>query len=233
MGPSKGRPGGDGERPKRSIGSGVGRAAASARLQAVRIALCHELVRAGRVLSRRGLVVATEGNLSARLTSERFIITRHGRRTGELTTRDFVELGVTEVDDSPARAAASLEHRVHRAGYAARPDVEAILHGHPLALTAFAIRGTPPDFSRFDEARTLVGAISFVGYVPSGSEALAEAVAHVLQGTGRPNLVLLSNHGAIATGQSVDEALARLEIAEHLAAAILAAEGTRPPTTPR
>lgn len=225
MGPSKGRPGdSDSDRPKRSIGSGVGRAAASARLQAVRIALCHELVRAGRVLSRRGMVVATEGNLSARLTSERFIITRQGRRTGELTTRDFVELGVTEVDDSPARAAASSEHRVHRAGYAARPDVEAVLHAHPLGLTAFAIRGAPPDFSRFDEARNLIGTVAFIGQIPSGSEALAEGVAHALQGAGRPNLILLLNHGVVVVGQSVDEALARMEIAEHLAATLLAAE---------
>jgi len=227
MGPSRGKPGGGpdpDDRPKRSIGSGVGRAAASARLQAVRIALCHELVRAGRVLSRRGIVVAAEGNLSARLTPERYLITRHGRRTGELTTRDFVELGVSDHGDSPARAAASMEHRVHRAAYAARRDVEAVLHAHPLALTAFGLRGAPPDLTRFDEARTLVGPIGMVGYFPSGSESLAEAVGRALEAQGRPSLLLLANHGAISVGQGVDEALARLEVAEHVAATILAAE---------
>lgn len=225
MGPSKGRPGDpEGDRPKRNIGSGVGRAAASARLQAVRIALCHELVRAGRVLSRKGIVVATEGNLSARLTPERYLITRQGRRTGELTTRDFVELGVSEHEDSPARTAASMEHRVHRAAYGTRRDVEAVLHAHPRALTAFGIRGAPPDISRFDEARTLIGPIGMVGHFPSGSESLADAVGRALEASGRPSLLLLANHGVISTGQSVDEALARLEVAEHLAATILAAE---------
>lgn len=225
MGPSKGRSGEpEGDRPKRNIGSGVGRAAASARLQAVRIALCHELIRAGRVLSRRGIVVATEGNLSARLTPERYLITRHGRRTGELTTRDFVELGVSEHEDSPARTAASMEHRVHRAAYGTRRDVEAVLHAHPRALTAFAIRGAPPDISRFDEARMLVGPIGMVGYFPAGSESLADAVGRALEVSVRPSLLLLANHGAISVGQSVDEALARFEVAEHIAATILAAE---------
>jgi L-fuculose-phosphate aldolase len=217
----------EGERPKRNIGSGVGRAAASARLQAVRIALCHELIRAGHVLDRSGLIVATEGNLSARISPERFIITRRGRRKGELSTRDFVELGVAEIDSSPARTAASTEHRVHRTSYATRREIEAVLHAHPIALTAFAIRGAPPDFSPFDEARSFVGPIGMVAHFPSGSEALAEAVGRALQGPGRPNLLLLLNHGAIAFGPSVDEALSRLEVAEHLAATLLAAERLR------
>jgi len=217
----------DGERPKRSIGSGTSRAAASARLQAVRIALSHELIRAGRVLSRRGMIVATEGNLSARLTPERMVITRHGRRKGELTTRDFVELEVRETGNSPARQAASTEHRMHMAAYVARHDVEALLHAHPVALTAFAVRGMAPDFSRFDEARVFLGHVAFVPHYPSGSEALAEAVAAALETRERPNVLILEFHGALAVGTGVDEALARLEIAEHLAAALLAAEGRR------
>jgi L-fuculose-phosphate aldolase len=217
----------EGERPRRNIGSGTGRAAASARLQAVRIALSHELIRAGRVLSRRGMIVATEGNLSARLTPDRMVITRRGRRKGELTTRDFVELEVGEAGNSPARQAASTEHRMHMAAYAARRDVEALLHAHPVALTAFAVRGTAPDFSRFDEARVFLGPIGLVPHYPSGSEALAEAVGQALVTRERPNVLILESHGALAVGTGVDEALARLEIAEHLAAALLAAEGRR------
>ena len=217
----------EGERPKRSIGSGQSRAAASARLQAVRIALSHELIRAGRVLSRRGIIVATEGNLSARLTPDRMVITRRGRRKGELTTRDFVELELRETGSSPARQAASTEHRMHIAAYAARSDVEALLHAHPVSLTAFAARGLTPDFSRFDEARVFLGPVGFVPHYPSGSEALAEAVAKALETRERPNVLIMEFHGALAVGTGVDEALARLEIAERLAATLLAAEGRR------
>jgi len=222
--PKPGAGDGDGAPRRRSIGSGTGRRAAKARLNAVRTALCHELIRAGALLDRRGMIVATEGNLSARLRSDRFVVTRQGRRKGELTTRDFVEMGVLEPSGSTTRLLASSEHRVHMIAYAVRGDIEAILHGHPVALTAFAVRGVAPDFSRFDEARALLGAVAFVPYRPSGSEAMAEAVGMALEGPGRPNVLVLENHGALSVGRSVDEALARLETAEHLAETLLRAE---------
>ena len=56
---------------------------------------------------------------------------------------------------------------------------------------------------------------------------MAEAVAAALETRERPNVLILESHGALAVGTGVDEALARLEIAEHLAAALLAAEGKR------
>jgi L-fuculose-phosphate aldolase len=222
--PSRKNPGGEGGEPaKRNIGTGRGRAAASTRLQAIRIALSHDLVRAGRILDRRGMIVANEGNLSARLTPERFLITRRGRRKGEMKTRDLIELSIDGASESSALAVASTEHRVHQSVYRLRPDVEALIHAHPVALTAFAVRGTIPDLSRFDEARALVGPIVMVAYQPSGSDALADAVGRALAEQDGPKLVILANHGALSVGQSVDEALGRLETAEHLAAALLAA----------
>jgi L-fuculose-phosphate aldolase len=214
---------GEGEPSKRNISSGRGRSAASTRLQAIRIALSHDLVRAGRILDRRGMIVASEGNLSARLTPERFLITRRGRRKGEMKTRDLIELAIDGASESSALAVASTEHRVHQIVYRLRADAEAVVHAHPVALTAFAVRGTVPDLTRFDEARAIVGPISLAAYEPSGSDALADAVGKALMAPEKPKLVILTDHGALAIGQSVDEALARLEIAEHLGAALLAA----------
>jgi len=221
--PSSKPPGEGGEPPKRSISTGQGRSAASTRLQAIRIALSHEIVRAGRILDRRGMIVATEGNLSARLAPDRFLITRRGRRKGEMKTRDLVELAIDGASEDSSLASASTEHRVHRIAYKLRPDVDAVVHAHPVSLTAFAVRGTIPDLSRFDEAHAMVGPIAIATYRPSGSDALADEVGRALAGPGRPKLIILANHGAVSLGQSMDEAVARLETAEHLAAAILAA----------
>src|SRR5439155_1017819 len=113
---------------------------------------------AGRVLERRGMIVASEGNLSARITSDRILITRRGRRKGDLTTRDFVDLSLGEPLDSQARAAASTEHRLHLAAYAARADIEALVHAHPAGLSAFAVRGEVPDLPALDEARDVIHA---------------------------------------------------------------------------
>jgi L-fuculose-phosphate aldolase len=231
----KGGPGGgagkpeDPKGPRRGIGAAGARSAAS-RLRAVRIALAHDLVRAGRILDRRGMIAADQGDLSARIGVDRVLITRRGRRKGDLTPRDFVEIGVLEPRDSAVRTAASPEHRVHLAAYAVRGDVEAIVHAHTVALTAFALRGHAPDFSRIDEARAALDHVGFVRYHPSGSDELAEAVALALDTTGTPPpaVLVLQNHGAIAVGANVEEAVCRLEIAEHLAAAMLLSERGRP-----
>jgi len=226
-GPGSAGDGGAGERREPGIGSGVGKAAAAARVQALRAALAHDLMRAGRVLERRGMIVASEGDLSARITPDRILITRRGRRNGDLTPRDFVDLALAEPIDSQGRAAASTEHRTHLAAYTARPDIEALVHAHPPGLSAFAVRGEAPNVRAIDEARDAIHALAVVPYAPSGTETLAKNVAAALSGTeGAPacDVLILRNHGALAVGGSVEEALARLEIAEHLAMTLLLAE---------
>ena len=158
--------------------------------------------------------------MSARISPGRIVITRRGRRKGELTPRDFVEIAIAEAESSQARAAASTEHRMHLAAYAARPDIEALVHAHPLGLSAYAVRGEVPDVNALDEARAFVRAIGLVAYAPSGSEALAAAVAAALPGR---DVLILRDHGALSVGASVEEALAKLEIAEHLAMTLLLA----------
>lgn len=199
---------------------------AAAKNRAVRIALAHDLVRAGRILDRRGMIAASEGNLSARMAGDRVLISRRGKRKGDLSPRDFVELNLMEPRESAARGVASTEHRVHLVAYAVRRDVEAIVHVHPVALTAFALRGHAPDFSRIDEARAFLGQVGFVRYHPSGSEDLAEAIGLALDPPGLPppSVLVLANHGALSVGANVEEAVSRMEIAEHLAAAMLLAE---------
>jgi L-fuculose-phosphate aldolase len=226
MTPKRGSPG-DPERGEPGISSGKGRGAEAARLHAVRTALAHDLVRAGQVLDRLGMIVATEGNLSARLAKERILITRRGRRKGELTLRDFVELGLTEPPDSQARLSASTEHPMHIAAYTVRPDIEALVHAHPIGLSAYAVRGEVPDVNALDEARSSLGRIGLVAFHPSGSQALAHAVAAALAGAGGDpgaDVLVLSNHGALAVGGSVEDALCKIEIAEHLAVTLLYAE---------
>ena len=219
--------GGAGERREPGIGSGIGKGAVAARVHALRAALAHDLMRAGRVLERRGMIVAAEGDLSARITPDRILITRRGRRKGDLTPRDFVDLALSEPIESQGRAAASPEHRVHLAAYSARADIEALVHAHPPGLSAFAVRGEAPNLRALDEARDAIHALCVVPYAPSGTETLAKAVAAALSGAdGTPacDVVILRGHGAMAIGGSVEEALARMEIAEHLAMMLLLAE---------
>jgi L-fuculose-phosphate aldolase len=224
--PKRKQPEGEPERDP-ILPSGRGKGAEAARLHAVRTALAHDLVRAGQMLDRLGMIVATEGNFSARLSADRILITRRGRRKGELSLRDFVELRLHEPVDSQARLASSSEHRMHLAAYVVRPDVEALVHAHPIGLSAFAVRGEVPDVAALDEAATALGRIGLVPFHPSGTDVLAHAVAAGVAGAGGTpgcDVLVLAKHGALAVGTSVEDALCKIEIAEHLAVTLLYAE---------
>ena len=191
------------------------------------ISLREALVAAGRRLGGRGLIAAGEGNLSVRL-GERLLITPTGRRKDELSADDLVVV--------PAHARASTGRRVdggrrpssdiaiHRAIYAARADVRAVVHAHLPAAMALTLAGVAPDPAVLPETALLLPRLPFVPFAPAGSDELAAAVAAALAaGPPLPGAVLLERHGAVAVGGSADggegavaQAVDRLELVEVL-----------------
>ena len=168
------------------------------------------MVAAGRRLGARGVIAAGEGNLSVRLSRAQLLITPAARRKDELAARELVVVTA----QAPARPAKSSGTRpssdiaIHRAIYAARPDVLAIVHAHLPAAMGLTLAGALPDPSVLPETSLLLPRLPFVPFAPAGSEALAAAVAATFT-RGEPPLpgaVLLERHGAIAVGEAVADA---------------------------
>jgi L-fuculose-phosphate aldolase len=169
-----------------------------------------ELLHAARVLDRAGFLPACDGNLSARADEKHILITRSSVEKRALTEVDFVTLSL----DCESAPGASSEWPMHRALYRARGDVNSVIHVHSPCLTAFACAHRAPSVNLLAESCALVGPIVLVDYRPPGSEELAQALLSADANTG---VYLLANHGAVAVGASVREALYRLERAEFLA----------------
>ena len=184
------------------------------------------IVAAGLRLGARGLVVAAEGNLSIRLGSA-ILITPSGRRKDELTPGDIVEVALAaphDGADDPADAGPrpSSDIAIHRAIYAARPDVAAIAHAHLATSLALTIAGLLPDPADLPETALLLPRLPFVPFATAGSAALAGAVAAALTDRGTTGeaapagAVLLERHGAIAVGPDLVTAGDRLELVDLL-----------------
>ena len=93
---------------------------------------------------------------------------------------------------------------MHVAIYAQRSDIEAIVHTHSLYATAAAI-ALPALPIPHDEGQIFYGkAVPVSVHHPPGSWDLAHAVADALD---RGQLVLIANHGAVAVGATLDDAL--------------------------
>ncbi len=170
-----------------------------------------ELVAAGAILARRGLIRHAEGNLSCRLDHGRILITPRGVPKGLLTAPDLV---VCRLGEAPPPEASS-EARLHLEVYRRIPLVAALVHAHPAALLALEHRGGQvPDPRDLEEGSLLVGSVARVPPLPPGSAELAQACAVAL--TESP-VAVLSRHGVVAWGHNLWQALARVEAVELLA----------------
>lgn len=141
------------------------------------------ILQAGVVLWRNGLIVATEGNLSIRLDSERLLMTPTGRRKWELKPEDLV--AVQAAPDAPAGGASS-DVRIHRAVYAARPDVIAVAHAHLPQAMGLTLAGEVPDATALPETALFLGRLPFLPFGEPGSAELSRRVAAALTDRGQP-----------------------------------------------
>ncbi len=181
----------------------------------------REMVRIGRLLYDRQLVVAAEGNLSVRLGGDHFLVTPAGAGKGFLTEIDLLEITsdgrpilrtVTAQNSTLGRP--SSEWLLHREIYAHRPDVGAVCHAHPPWATAFAAAGQALDGCLLPEIVATLGVVPLARFGTPGSAELPAAVRDLVISH---DALLLANHGVITVGPTMIDAYFRMESVERLA----------------
>jgi L-fuculose-phosphate aldolase len=184
------------------------------------MSLSQQIIEVGWWLVETDLTDGTSGNISARSRDgATVLITPSARDYRLLTERDLIHVDL-ESGNAEGRWKPSSEWRLHVAIYRARAEVNAIIHHHGTWASAVAVaRKTIPVF--LDEAADL-GPIPTAPYAPSGSQELAEAISREL--TKATNAVLLANHGAVAVGRDLQEAMRRALEVERLAKIYIGAE---------
>lgn len=176
------------------------------------------MIEAGRRLWQRGLIAASDGNISCRV-AEGFLITPSGLAKGFLTEEDLLLV------DERGRVLAgsrrpSIETGMHLAVYRACPEAQALVHAHSPLATAFALTGQDMERNAPDEVKLQLGRVAMAEYGAAGSPELAENAAAAAPGAGA---VLLRRHGALTLGRDLEQALFRMEALEQAAKMLLAA----------
>ncbi len=176
--------------------------------------LREQLVWAGNEMVRRALTVYTAGNVSVRAEDGHgFYIKPSSTPYADIRPEDLVLVDWESHSIAGSRPP-SIEHNMHRAVYLARPDAVAIVHSHsPYATTLSASKmrcGIPAVLG--EVAHYLRGPVPLAEYAPAGSADLARNVVRCLGQ--HHNGVLLKNHGALALGKDLRQALDFAEIIE-------------------
>jgi ribulose-5-phosphate 4-epimerase/fuculose-1-phosphate aldolase len=174
-------------------------------------------VAAIRRLDALGLNRDSTGNLSLRHDAG-MLITPTGMGADDLRPQDLVWRGwdgALRGDWQP-----SSEWHFHQAIYAARPDLDAIVHTHSVHATALAClrRGLPP----FHYMVAVAGgdSVPCVPYHLFGTEALSEVVADAMRSR---DACLMANHGLVAAGPTLAQAMKVAQEIESLCGAYLEA----------
>lgn len=171
----------------------------------------YELQAVGKQLLRDGLVWGNGGNMSVRTGPHSFLITGSGSSLGDLQETDFVECSLAgEVLRSAGRKP-SKEAAMHGAVYAARPDINAIVHAHPFYGLMIAASREEVPANLFVENMYYLERIARVAYHHPGSQELAEAVGAKAR---EANLLILDNHGILALDKNLSEAYMALQTFE-------------------
>lgn len=157
-----------------------------------------------------GMNRGSTGNLSLR-AGDGMLITPTGMGADELRPQDLVWMGwdgTLRGDWQP-----SSEWHFHRAVYLARADVQAVLHTHSTHAAALAcLRRELPAF-HYMVAVAGGDNVPCVPYHLFGTEALSQAVAAAMA---RRDACLMANHGLVAAGASLPQAMKVLQEIESL-----------------
>lgn len=184
-------------------------------------------------LSRQGYFGSSRGsggNVSVRIDEKAMAVTPSGVAYRDMSDDDICIIGLDLAEHQvKSGRGPSMESGMHSIIYRKRPDINAVVHTHQVYGSVFALINTPIP-ALFDEVSLSLGpVIEIVPYAFSGSAILARDVGKTV--AGGANACIIQNHGIVALGRTLDEAILHAELLEKVAHIYCLAISTGKPVT--
>ncbi|MGB5844931.1 MAG: class II aldolase/adducin family protein [Anaerolineales bacterium] len=171
--------------------------------------LIKQIVYTNRICVEDGLIRSSDGNISIRLEADRFLISPSGLYKRRLKCKQILVVnGQGELIRGKGSFKPSSELLMHLEAYRQREDINAVLHAHPPYATALTIAGIPFPNDIVPEVLALLGEVATAPYAAPGTQDLALSIRDPIK---NHNTVLLSNHGSLTVGKTLEQALIALE----------------------
>lgn len=172
------------------------------------------ILEVGRRLHQRGWLAAADGNISVRLSDDEILITPTGVHKGYLKESDICRV---TLDNRVLSGKPSGERLMHLSVYQKCQVATAVVHAHPPVATAWSI--ARPELQELpaeclSEVILAAGRIPIVPYAQPGTLQMGTNLHPYLPDC---RLMILGRHGALAWGESLEEAYNGIERLEHAA----------------
>lgn len=178
--------------------------------------LANKIIKVCKRLYKKNLLAAADGNISCRV-GHRILITPSGVHKGFLKKE---QLAVLDLESGEALLGTpSSEKLMHLEVYKKCDKAKAVIHAHPPTAVAWSIarpRLQELPSESLSEVILAVGHIPFVPYARPGTLQMAEVLAPYLPDR---RTMILSRHGALCWGESLEEAfngMERIESSAHM-----------------
>lgn len=176
--------------------------------------IADELIQVGQEMERKGMIIGSVGNISARISRDTILISSRSSFLGRLVREELILINTTGEKLIESSLEPSSELFTHLEIYHRRQDIGAIVHTHSPYASAYAFLKRPLRAVN-PESQYVLGKIPVVPFFPSGTKELALAVASKLVSPIR--VVLMERHGVISVAESAVQALNLAEMLEETA----------------
>ena len=165
---------------------------------------------AGIKMLEHKLVQGTWGNISNRMDEKHMVVTPSGRDYIRVKPEEMVVVNI-ETMEYVSDIKPTSEKKLHAAIYRARPEINAVMHSHPLWCSSVAAaRKTLPVMSE-EMGRLVKGEARTGAYGLPGTKKLTTATMEAL---GDRNACFLANHGMVCCATSIEECFEVAKIME-------------------
>jgi len=163
-------------------------------------------------LYQKGLTTTLGGNISVRCNNNVFI-TQSQTDKCRIKSKQVGKITINS-NYLNSKNNLSMETPMHIEIYKARPDINAIIHAHPVFLSFFTIYNKELNCNLISESKAVLNKAIYAKYALMGTTKLAKIVA---QASKKGNFIILKNHGVIALATNLLSAFDIIEIAENTA----------------
>jgi L-fuculose-phosphate aldolase len=181
--------------------------------------LANRMINACKRLHARGILSGVGGNISVRTSEPGLILcSPSGIPIMDMFVDDICIIEISDIKNNSYNIIKAVhnptsEILLHGGIYDMRPEVKAVIHSHPPITTAFSCTNREINYRIQEDQRWYIGDIEYIPFVYSSSKSLAQAALPKLKSN---YAAILKNHGIVALGDSLAEAVSITELIEDL-----------------
>lgn len=184
-----------------------------------------DMIKAGMKMDRYGLIALSGGNVSMRMPSGEILITPSGMIYEDMEPEDVLVMDIDgNVIEGTRKASSDTDGLLYI--YKHREDVNAVIHTHQPYATAIGLITDEFEVNLTTLANACGGNVKVTPFSSAGS---VDMGIDTVDNLGNSLAVILANHGVMAVGKTLKQALCAAVYLEEAAKTYLAAKSVGEP----